>query len=126
MVRPLAFALSAILATTFALAARGACRPKPESELKVHLVPQELDQWCWAACAQMVMRFHGVEKSQCEQAKDMFGTEECPCDQCEVKDPDPKCNAGRFPDLTRYGFECKRTSKQALSWEALKKELSEG
>jgi hypothetical protein len=39
-----------------------------ERPLKVPHYHQKGDQWCWVACAQMVLRFFGVSRAQCEIA----------------------------------------------------------
>ena len=45
--------------------------------LNIPLVRQEQTQWCWAACAVMVLRYYGSSVKQCELADRMFGLSGC-------------------------------------------------
>jgi len=40
-------------------------------------IPQEKEEWCWAACAQMLLQFFGIEVQQCDVASQMFGEPCC-------------------------------------------------
>jgi len=40
-------------------------------------IPQAQPEWCWAACAQMVLQFYGQTVQQCELASKLFGQACC-------------------------------------------------
>lgn len=103
------------------------CHPTPQSSLNVHLSPQETSMWCWASSGQMIMDYFGHGISQCQQANVKFGTTACPCQQCGTNpDPNPVCVQGGWPQLEQFGFTYSRTYDQALSWDDVQEQLSEG
>jgi hypothetical protein len=48
------------------------CKP-----LKIPLVRQKLSLWCWAACAEMVLRYYGEKVDKCEVANWLLKRENC-------------------------------------------------
>lgn len=58
----------------------GCCSPALIGSLPVTLHPQETQNWCWAASGQMVMDYLGHNVSQCVQANNRFGRNDC----CEI------------------------------------------
>ena len=69
-------------------------RPEPaiggQAPLNVPLIKQEQTWWCWAACAQMVMRYYGNDlAAQCDFANWAFGQTNC----CSTGDS-VDCNKG--------------------------------
>lgn len=55
-----------------------AAAPVPPPMLAVRLVAQTQDQWCWAACAQMVANFYGnTAVTQCSLANFLHGRADC-------------------------------------------------
>ncbi len=109
---PFALAVQAIL-----LAACG-CSPKESESLTVTLHPQETPMWCWAASAQMVMDYLGHDKSQCEQANQILGRNDC----CNLPVPND-CDISKWPEFDKYSFSYSRTNSAALSWGELKAEI---
>lgn len=52
--------------------------PETRLVLRIPLRSQEQSQWCWAACAQMVIRYHGTSKlRQCQLANGLFDLSGC-------------------------------------------------
>lgn len=56
-------------------------------QLGMNLSLQEMSQWCWAACAVMVLQHFGRTKMQCQLAEWLFGPQGC----CANPTP-PRCN----------------------------------
>ena len=55
--------------------------------------------WCWAACAQMVMEYLGKNVRQCEQVNKRYNWNDC------CNDPMPaRCNATGWPEFDEFGF----------------------
>jgi hypothetical protein len=110
------------------------CCPKASQSLVVTLHPQETSMWCWAASGQMVMDYLGHNVSQCVQANNRFGRNDCcTIDLCppptETACPTPgwhPCACGGWPEFGKYNFSFNRTTSAALSWEDLKKQISSG
>jgi hypothetical protein len=73
----------------------------------------------------MVMDFLGNNVAQCTQANNRFGRTDCPCTQCTNPVSNPPCVIGGWPEFGKYNFTFKRTSNTPLSWDQLRKELSE-
>lgn len=67
--------------------------------LPMELIGQKTDQWCWAATAEMIMKYHGVNKNQCTQANDSFGRQDC----CNSPTP-VACIQPSHSDFQRYNF----------------------
>lgn len=87
--------------------------------LTVKMRPQATGMWCWAASAQMVMESLGKLVSQCDEANKEFGRTDC----CSVPTPEACVNGG-WPEFDKYGFSYKLTNDAALSWDALRTEIS--
>ena len=105
------------------------CTGKPAviGSLPVTLHPQETQNWCWAASGQMVMDYLGHNVSQCTEANNRFGRNDC-CniDLC----PPPTeatphgCVVGGWPEFDKYGFTFKTTSGAPLTWDQLREQIS--
>ena len=54
-----------------------AANPLAGAELPVTRVPQRCLNWCWAACAEMVLRYKKVTSTQCEIATRALRTASC-------------------------------------------------
>lgn len=106
----------------------GSSNSQAPKSLAVTLHPQEMRMWCWAASAQMVMHYLKKNVSQCKQVKDAYGIECCnnpkaiECADCEGFCDD----CGGFPDFDKYGFTFKKTDNQALTWNQIVNEISQG
>lgn len=46
-------------------------------KFKYYAATQEYDNWCWAACIQMVLNYQGLYVDQCLIVKKAFGIEQC-------------------------------------------------
>lgn len=97
------------------------CIPNPNGDsLGTTLAPQETDNWCGAACAQMVLQSFGINQGQCNIADCMFGRTDC----CGPHLP-PECDKGRWPHI---GFGCYRLHAtivdSAISWDEVKNQIS--
>lgn len=111
----------------------GCCKPALIGALPVTLHPQETENWCWAASGQMVMDYLGHDVTQCVQANNRFGRNDC-CniDLCplptEPAPPWPQpcdCVCGGWPEFDKYGFSFKITNDAPLSWHDLRKQISD-
>jgi hypothetical protein len=96
------------------------CQPKESESLDVTLRPQQTNMWCWAASGQMVMEYLGHNIAQCTQANNRFGRTDC----CNTPVPGGCVNGG-WPEFGKYGFESKNTTNAALSWNDLRKQISD-
>ncbi len=105
--------------------------------LPVKMHPQETENWCWAACGQMVMEYLGRNISQCEQANNRYNRRECcgPSLNSQLnglsKDDSTllaylNCARSGWPEFAKYNFYFKRTTSAALTWDELKAQLSPG
>ena len=95
------------------------CTPAASGSQNVTLRPQETDMWCWAASGRMVMEFLGVPVTQCRQANERFGRNDC-CNQ-----PVPGgCVMGGWPEFTKYNFGFQKTSSAPLSWNTTREQIS--
>jgi hypothetical protein len=102
------------------------CEPALIGALPVPLHPQETGKWCWAASAQMVMDYLGHNVSQCVQANNRFGRNDCcDIDLCPTPETNHPCVSGGWPEFDKYGFSFKTTSDAPLSWEDLRKQISD-
>lgn len=116
------------------LAAASCCSPKAIGALAVNHDPQETQNWCWAASGEMIMAYLGKSVSQCSQANDRFGrTDCCNIDLCPSPTEPPtfdangncnNCACGGWPEFDKHGIEFKTTSDAALSWAAVRQQLS--
>ena len=67
--------------------------------LNVQLLPQLTNMWCWAASAEMVMKYEGHDVPQCKQANHEFGRTDC------CNNPTPgACVQGGWPEFAVWGF----------------------
>jgi hypothetical protein len=98
-----------------------------EKRLDIALVPQEQNQWCWAATGRMTMIFAGGDSSkitQCAQANDAFEQSSC----CEDGSAD-SCNKTHRPRYENWGFTAIKVYQPdgaSLRWEALRAEINGG
>ncbi len=104
----------------------------PNKILPIALVAQEQSQWCWAATAEMTMRFAARKTGtqippQCAQATKaqdqakflkQFDREDC-CASDHANAGSKPCNTPWFPEYANWGFTRTRT-EGAPSWEQLK------
>jgi hypothetical protein len=91
--------------------------------LDVELTGQLTQQWCWATCAQMVMRYFGKNITQCEQANALFKRTDC-CHSVMGRGapfkPISACAKAGNPDWNYYGFEVTHSSYDTpLTYEEL-------
>ena len=95
--------------------------PNSYQYLNSTLYGQQTNMWCWAASGQMVMAYLGNNVAQCVQANNRFGRTDC----CNNPTPNA-CVKGGWPEFQKYGFTYNTTSNAALSWNAVKKQISDG
>lgn len=112
----------------------GCCNPALIGSLPVTLHPQETQNWCWAASGQMVMDYLGNNVSQCVQANNRFGLKDCcEIDLCPTPTEPPTygalgcvgCVCGGWPEFDKYDFTFNKTTSTALSWDQLRKQISD-
>ncbi len=112
----------------------GCCTPALVGALPVQRHPQETSNWCWAGSGQMVMHYLGNNVSQCTQANTRFGRNDC-CniDLCPAPTEAPTydangnctgCACPGWPQFDKFGFTFKRTASAPLSWDDLRKQVS--
>jgi len=89
-----------------------------ENIRNVELIPQETERWCWAASAQMIMKYKGRDVSQVDQASERFA----PAD-CGIHPTPPECLETGWPNFQAWGFHVKCTSGQALTFDQLKEQI---
>jgi hypothetical protein len=95
--------------------------PIPSSaSLPVGLNSQELDNWCWAASGQMVMKNLGQDVSQCSQANDRFHLSGC----CPTSGASDACNQGGWPEFDKHQIRFQRLSSSALTYQELQKQIA--
>jgi hypothetical protein len=83
---------------------------------------QDVDRWCWAATATMIMSFHGQRQwLQCIQADDSFPGKSEPRTCCDDKES-PLCNRTSWPRFELYGFEYTATDVP-LEWDRLREQI---
>ena len=97
------------------------CRPTKTTTLNVTLRPQQTDEWCWAASAQMIMQYLGKSVAQCVEANNEFGRSDC----CNTPTP-AACVNGGWPQFNLYGFTFKMTQDAPLPWPTLEAQLARG
>jgi len=101
------------------------CKPAVVGSLAVTLHPQETSMWCWAASGQMVMDYLGNNVAQCTQANNRFNRNDCcDIDLCPNPDNGHACATGGWPEFDKYGFTFKKTTNAPLSWDDLRKQIS--
>jgi Papain-like cysteine protease AvrRpt2 len=95
--------------------------PLPDSAtLAVGLNSQELNNWCWAASGQMVMKSLGQDVSQCSQANDEFQLTSC-CPSAVAGDD---CDQSGWPEFAKHQIRFQRTSGTPLSFVELQKQIA--
>lgn len=117
-----------------ALLLSSCCSPALVGALPVQMHSQETSNWCWAASGQMVMDYLNHDVAQCTQANNRFGrTDCCNIDLCPTPTEAPQYNAAGscincacpgWPEFGKYDFTFERTSNAALSWDDLRKQVS--
>lgn len=100
-------------------AAPATCVPPAASSISVPLLRQEARYWCWAASAQMIMKYLGKTVAQCTQANDEFHQTDC----CQSPNSD-RCNKGGWPEFSKHGISSHITQDAPLSWTAVKAQLA--
>jgi hypothetical protein len=107
------------------LAAGACCKPGAAAQRPVSLRPQEASQWCWAASGQMVMEtlHHGT--NQCTQVNRALGRTDCACNACGAGPASMECDQNGWPEFSAYGFTSRHTRDEALSWDKVKKQVSD-
>ncbi len=73
--------------------------------LNVPLLPQLTSMWCWAASAQMVMKYMGHDVTQCKQANHALNRTDC----CNSPIPNA-CVKGGWPEFPVWKFASQTTS----------------
>lgn len=96
------------------------------SSVTVPIRPQETNNWCWIACAQMVHSYFGHSITQCELANDRLGRTDC-CNPEDEGSSCPKTSECNTPGNTKGAIESLNyTVTQAndpLPWNDLRKEI---
>jgi hypothetical protein len=64
---------------------------------------QENSQWCWAAGLEMVLKFNGVQKEQCEIVEDVYNVDAC--DNSEYSNFPARGMRAVYDYLTKEPFE---------------------
>lgn len=95
--------------------------PAPNSKfLPVAHVLQKKSQWCWAACAQMVLEYHGQNVSQCKLASALLGSRWCCFLPMSCNSP---CTATQVSALyNSFGLGSTHQSNQ-VSFDTIKSEI---
>lgn len=119
------FSISLLVCGMLALFIMDCCDPNPSESLAVTMHSQQTRMWCWAASAQMVMDYLGHDVSQCVQANNRFGRNDC-CNISPCPNPPQNhaCVSGGWPEFEKYDFTSKQTANAALSWVDLKAQVS--
>ena len=110
----------------------GLCdEPEEYCLLPVPFHHQQQPNWCWAASAQMVMEFLGVNQDVSQGVQATLSNElgnDC-CGGALTADCDPKfpglragCNRTAFPDFWHFGFDAAMSSTQ-LGWDGIKDQI---
>jgi hypothetical protein len=119
------------VAIILACLAVGASAANGGRRLVVPKRAQQESNWCWAACAQMVMEKGGHSVTQCAQAINRCLPNPCACAECASQGANPcsanpsqqTCNTGGWPDFPCFGFTSYHTNDAALSWGSVKSEI---
>src|SRR5262249_45338267 len=74
------------------------CSPPTAASLPIMVSAQELENWCWAASGQMVMKTMGEDVSQCSQANDRFHLANC----CPSQSAADGCDQGGWPEFEKH------------------------
>ncbi|WP_172652936.1 papain-like cysteine protease family protein [Rhodococcus opacus] len=94
--------------------------------LSVPLIYQEQTNWCWAACTEMILRYHNETRyRQCDFASWLFGQSGC----CSYPSSSI-CNQGAYPNQITAVFQAWLIQSQyanyAVSYNSLDAELING
>lgn len=112
-----AFVMSALLLA--ALLQSACCTPNALIATQpVPITGQQTSMWCWAASGEMTMDFLGASVTQCDEANQRFGRNDC----CNTPTP-AACVVGGWPEYQKYGFTADVTSDTPLTWAQVKKEI---
>jgi Papain-like cysteine protease AvrRpt2 len=94
------------------------CIPPATKILDTPLKAQETNQWCWAASGQMIMAFHNQDVTQCLQANNFLGRQDC----CGSVKPEG-CIRGGWPEFNKYNFDFDRSNTH-LEWNQLREQIA--
>ncbi len=84
--------------------------PAAYSIPNVPLIAQEVSEWCWAACGEMVMKYWGHDVAQCSEASAANNrTDCCSYGLCPNQDEASPCNNPGWPNYAGYGFSSQST-----------------
>ncbi len=92
--------------------------------LPVPAVSQRSENWCWAACMQMVINFFGNPADQCDIVNRHFGQTTC----CQAPN-DPACNQSLSPSDVVSAYNSWGRSAQATMYtgfDLLQREIGAG
>ncbi len=93
-------------------------------QLEVPLFEQFKGKWCWAACAQMVLRFYGTFLKQCEIARRQLG-KPC-CAHFSLPSCNQDCSADEVDQaFTRAGLDSDRVDR-SVSFDTIRQEINSG
>lgn len=89
------------------------------TSLPVPLIPQQTNEWCWAASGQMIMNYLGATAvTQCQQANNELGRSDC----CMSPTPSA-CIKGGYTQFDKYNFNTTQYGGGALPFSMLKSEI---
>ena len=71
--------------------------------LKVPLYGQITDEWCWAACTQMILGYLGDSIQQCAEADTLFRRNDC-CTDTAARMDSTKCRQTGNPQFGKFGY----------------------
>jgi len=95
------------------------------SSISIPIKPQQTNNWCWVACAQMVHEYFGGSVQQCDLANDRLGRTDCCNNQGDANCP--KTNNCNNPGNTRGAIESLgynvTQADSPLSWDELRKHI---
>lgn len=103
------------------------CTPPTEKEHAITAVSQQNGLWCWAACTNMLLAFHGSSADQCAIANKVMSSTAC-CGHDLGPDGVPiecpftsACNRTGWLAVDEYGMTY--TTDGTLSWDDLVNEI---
>ncbi len=119
IVRTVVAGLLVVLAPPREGPAATACDPPSTRVLPVELIPQEHDNWCWAATAQMVMNAVGNDPvPQCEQLAAALDKEAC------CQNP-TACDEPGWPEFWKFGYSATVIPEgTALTWAQIQDQIA--
>ena len=87
---------------------------------------QQTDSWCWAASAEMILKYLGVRPppstAQCDQATNDLGAGHDCCDNRYMKSIG--CTLPGYPNWGRFGLTAHSYPKVPLPWDTIRTEIS--